>query len=322
MSFWKILSPVGAALALGMAALTGAHAQDYPTRAVTIIVPYAAGGSTDLVTRLIASKLEQKLGQAVVVENRPGGAGTIGVMAVKAADADGYTLLATNMPAVSEVFVQAPEHDPERDFVPVAGLYQTIYALAVNTTVPATTLGELVDHAKSGGQSLNYAAGFVTAQLPMVMLMKEAGFDMEAIPYRGSAPSIQALLANEVQALFDVAGTVAPLEKEGTARVLAVSSAERLPLMPDVPTTAELGFPAVVAGGTVGIWAPAGTPPAIVAKLNEAVGSALAEADVRERIAADGSLEVFAAPEDLLERYHAEKANWAELAEVAGYTPG
>lgn len=310
------LSAVATIFAAGNAA-----GQSFPTKPVRVIVPYAPGGSLDIVTRMLATRMTDRLGQPVIVENRAGASGTIGTLAMVRSPADGYTLAVANLPAVSSVFVKNPPHDTDKDFSPVAGMYQTIYVLAVNGKLPARNFKEFLEYAKANPGKMNYAASFVTAQLPMIMLMNNAGVDLVGIQYKGSAPGMQALMTNEVQAAFDLPGTLQPLIKNGDARIIAVTSERRLPQLPDVPTTAELGFPRVRAGGTVGIWAPAGTPSNITTQLGAAVIESLKSPDIVARIAADASLQASLPPDELMARYRSERASWAEAAKAANFTP-
>ena len=299
----------------------GAFAQEFPVKPVKIIVPYAAGGSTDIMARLVGAKLTDRLGQNAVVENRPGGNATIGTMALARSPADGYTLAVMNMPAVSNVFVKDPQYDPEKDFDPVVGLYRTVYALAIHSSIPARSLKEFIDYAKANKGKLNYSAHVVTAALPMEMLKNAAGIELTAIQYKGTAPGLQALMVNEVQIMFDLTGPFNPVVKEGKIRILAIAGDQRLPGLPDIPTTAELGFPKVRAGGTVALWGPAGMPAPVVNKLNAATNDVLKLPDVLARIAGDGSVPAGSTVDDLRQRYKSEYAFWREAAAVAKYKP-
>ena len=310
----------GAALLFALAS-GGALAQEFPGKPIKIIVPYAAGGSTDIMARLVGAKLTDRLGQNAVVENRPGANATIGTTALARSPADGYTLAVMNMPAVSNVFVKDPQYDPERDFDPVVGLYRTVYALAIHSSIPAKTLKEFIDYAKANKGKLNYSAHVVTAALPMEMLKNAAGIELTAIQYKGTAPGLQALMVNEVQAMFDLTGPFAPVVKDGKARILAIAGDQRLPGLPDTPTTTELGFPKVRAGGTVGLWGPAGMPAPVVNKLNAVTNDVLKLPDVLARIAGDGSVPAGSTVDDLRQRYKSEYAFWREAAAVAKYKP-
>jgi tripartite-type tricarboxylate transporter receptor subunit TctC len=315
---WAIVH--GAVLWLGVVS-SGVFAQEFPTKPIKIIVPYAAGGSTDIMARLVGAKLTDRLGQNAVVENRPGANATIGTTALARSPADGYTLAVMNMPAVSNVFVKDPQYDPEKDFDPVVGLYRTVYALAIHSSIPAKSLKEFIDYAKANKGKLNYSAHVVTAALPMEMLKNAAGIELTAIQYKGTAPGLQALMVNEVQAMFDLTGPFAPVVKDGKIRILAIAGDQRLPGLPDIPTTAELGFPKVRAGGTVALWGPAGMPAPVVNKLNAVTNDVLKLPDVLARIAGDGSVPAGSTVDDLRQRYKSEYAFWREAAAVAKYKP-
>ena len=309
---------VAAALALAAGA---AAAQEFPSKPIRIIVPYAAGGSSDIQTRLVAQRMGERIKQPLVVENRPGGNAVIGVNAVARSPADGYTIGFMNLPAASHVFNKDLPYNSDKDFQPLAGLYRAVYALAVSTNLPVKTLKEFVDYAKANPGKLNFAQQAITARLTMEMLMHTAGIKLVPIQYKGTAPSLQAMLVNEIQAMIDLGGVFGTLSQQGKARVLAITGDQRLPQLPDVPHMAELGYPQMRTALTVGFWGPAGMPTAVVSQLNAALVEAIRSPDVAARMNQDGVTPFPSSPDELRARYRAEVDFWTEASKVANYKP-
>lgn len=298
-----------------------AAAQEFPSKPVRIIIPYAAGGSSDIQTRMIAQRASERLKQPVVVENRPGGNATIGVNAVARSPNDGYTLGFINLPAASHVFNKELPYNPDKDFDPIVGIYRAVYAVAVSTALPVRTLREFVDYARANPGKINFAAHVITARLTMESLMSTAGLKMVPVQYKGTAPALQAVLVNEIQAMFDLPGVFGPLVRDGKARVVAITGDQRIAQLPDVPSMAELGFPQVRSALTVGFWGPAGIPPANLAKLSAALAEAIRSPEVAARMAADGVTPNPSSPEELRVRYRAEVDFWTEAARIANFKP-
>lgn len=273
---------------------SAAAAQDvYPSKPVRLVVPFPAGGSTDIIGRLVAQKLSERLGQQVVVDNRGGAGGTIGTDNAAKSAGDGYTLLlsTTSTLAVAPAAYSKLAYDPVRDFVPVSAVAITPYLLVVNTDVKASTLADFVKLAKSQPGKLNYASAGngTTTHLAMEMLKEAAAIDAVHIPFKGNAPAELAVLGGEVQALFGSMPAILQQTKAGKLRPLAVGSSARSPALPDVPTVAESGYPGFEATLWLGVSAPSGTPKPILDRLESEVRAIVAMADFRESLARNGA---------------------------------
>ncbi|HVE51047.1 MAG TPA: tripartite tricarboxylate transporter substrate binding protein [Casimicrobiaceae bacterium] len=271
-----------------------AIAQDrYPNKPIRLVVPFPAGGSTDIIGRLVAQKLSERLGQSVVVDNRGGAGGTIGTDNAAKSPADGYTLLlsTTSTLAVAPAAYSKLGYDPVRDFAPVSLVAITPYLLVVNTGVKANTLAEFVALAKSQPAKLNYASAGngTTTHLAMEMLKDAAGVDVVHIPFKGNAPAEVAVLAGDVQALFGSMPAILQQTKAGKLRPLAVGSSARSPALPDVPTVAESGYPGFEATLWLGVSAPAGTPKAVLDRLEMELRAIVGTADFRDGLARNGA---------------------------------
>jgi tripartite-type tricarboxylate transporter receptor subunit TctC len=258
------------ALVLASAGMDGEARAAYPDRPIRIVVAYPAGGTGDLVGRLIAEGLRVRLGVSVIVENQSGAAGAIATAAVARSKPDGYTLLL----AGNALFAILPHmmkvtYDPVKDFTPIANLGESLRVLAVNKTVSAATLGEFVSYAKSNPGKLNYGSAGIGSTLHILTetFRRAAGFDAAHIPFRGSGPATQALLQGDIQFLIDTA--VIPYVENGDLRALAAVSDRRMPGLPDLPTLAELGYPTVRTSGWQALLGPAGLPRRVVDVLNE-----------------------------------------------------
>ncbi|AMG21837.2 MULTISPECIES: Bug family tripartite tricarboxylate transporter substrate binding protein [Bordetella] len=310
-----------ASMALALCA-GGAFAADYPARPITLIVPYGPGGTNDILARAIANKISPTLGQTVVVNNRPGAGGNIGAQQVATAEPDGYTLLlaSSGVFAVNKWLYRSLRYDPAQAFAPVILAGSVPNVLIVDTEVPAKTLPELVKYAKSAQPSLNYASmGTGTSGHLCAELFKaQAGIEAEHIAYPGSAAALTALLGHQVQLMCDNLPTALPQIKAGRARALAVSSAERAPLLPDTPTVAESGFPGFDATAWFGIAAPAGTPAPIVERLNKEINAALQAPDVARILGEQGVSFRPNTPAQFSQFISAESAKWRDVIERTG----
>jgi tripartite-type tricarboxylate transporter receptor subunit TctC len=316
-------APACAAIAFGLAfAPLIAHAQaSYPARPVRIIVPVAAGGGADFTARLIAQKLTESWGQPVIVDNRPGAAGNLGVeMAAKAA-ADGYTLVLpiTSFPVNASLYAKLP-FDTVKDFAPVALAGYFPLLLVVNPGVAANSVPELIALAKARPGQLNYAnsGSGTTAHLAAELFKRMAAVDIVNIAYKGGGPAIIDLVAGNVQIYFSTIPAALPQVKAGRLRALAVTSAKRVAAVSDLPTVAESGLPGFEVVGWVGFFAPAGTPKPIVAKLNGEIVRIVALPDTQERLSGHGMIPGGGTPEDLGAFLKAEIAKWAKLIKEAG----
>lgn len=308
------------ALGWGAAALatTAARAQDGP---VTLLVPYTPGTGQDILARLVAPHLQQVLGQAVVVENRPGASGNIGTQAVARAAPDGRMLMmqANTFVMNPGLFRQVP-YDPVGSFTPVIGLTRGDLVLAVNPDVPAEDARAFA--ALAGRQSLDYASpGLGTPQhLGMALFGLEAKVALNHVPYRGSAPAIQDLIGRRVAAMVLPVHTALPLAQAGQVRLLAVGSPARVAAAPAVPTMAEAGFPGVQVDLWYGLLGPSGLPAPLVARLNAALNAWLALPATREQLRAQGMTPVGGTPEEFAATIAADLARWAGVIRAVGIT--
>jgi tripartite-type tricarboxylate transporter receptor subunit TctC len=311
-----------AALGFALLATTGAWAQDYPSRPVTLIVPYAAGGGNDVMARIVAEKMSRSLGQQIVIENKGGAGGSIATRQVAKAAPDGYTLGlgGTGTHAINPTLYPNVGYDPRKDFAPVGLIATSALVVLVNTSVPATTIGELIALARRDPGKLNYASAGVGSgiHLGAELIATMAGVKLTHIPYKGSAPALTDLVGGHVAIYFSSLPPAIALIREGKVRALAVTGPQRSALLPDLPTIAEAALPGYESVLHYGIVAPAGTPRPIVEKLNAAMQAALAEADVRERIIADGAEPLPGTPEDYAADIDREETKWSKVVRVSG----
>ena len=299
-----------------------ALAQDYPTKPVRIIVPFAAGGVADLLPRMVGEKLSQKWGQPVVVENKVGAAGNIGMAEGARAAPDGYTLTLAptgNLTVNPSLFPNLP-FDTARDFTPVTMLAQVANVLVVHPSVPAKNFRELVAYARANPDKLNFASpgDGSGAHLAGELMKLEAGVDMVHVPYKGLAPAVNDLLGGQVQVMFAGISTVIQHVKSGKLTALAIASPKRSPQLPDVPTVAESGIAGFEVISWYGIVARAGTPPAVVQKIQRDMAEALAMEDVRGKLAAQGLEPVGNTPEQFGSAIQGESRKWGDIVRRAG----
>ena len=299
-----------------------AHAQAYPNRPIRMVVPFPPGGPTDGIARIISDRLGVVLGQTIVVENRGGGAGgSIGAKAVATADPDGYTILITpggsltTGPAVHRNI----GYDPVKVFTPVCLLIETPLIVAAHQDLPVKSLAEVVAYAKANPGKISWGSqGFGVAPHLLLELFKlEAGINIVHVPYRGTAPMLAAIIAGEVQMVADPMTTSLPHVQSGKLRPLAIAGSERSPKLPDVPTTAEAGYPKLNAPFWLGVVAPAGTPPAIIDKLNAAFRESLTPAETRARLAALGADVKIGTPAEFGKMLADELALWTAVVKDA-----
>jgi tripartite-type tricarboxylate transporter receptor subunit TctC len=309
------------AAAFAFLAFGAAQAQTtYPNRPVKIIVPIGAGGSYDLVGRHLADVLSKRTGQAFFVENKPGAGTVVGTQAAAQSEADGYTLLVgglSNM-AFNSALYSKLAYDPRKDFVPVALVYRFGYVMVARKELPQANLQDIVAAAKASPGSITVAtAGVGTGQqLVAAAFMKAAGIKLLEVPYKGSPPAFTDLLAGRVDLFFDSIAAGLPYVQSGQARGIAVLSSKRSPLAPDVPTMSEAGVPGLDVDSWLGIFAPAKTPPEIIAKLRAEIRAALP--DLKERFEKSGG-EAWDLPDDKLDGFVAsEYENWTKLIRDAG----
>jgi tripartite-type tricarboxylate transporter receptor subunit TctC len=294
----------------------------FPDHPIKVIVPYAAGGPADVTARLIFNKAGERLGQSFLIDNRTGAGGNIGTAAGAGSTADGYTLtLITPAQIINMTLFASPGYDIARDFTPVSLFNTAPGLLLVNPKLEVNTLAELIALAKSKPGQLSFASQGVgvAPHLMMEMIKKRAGIDLVHVPYRGSAPALNDLLANTVPMMIDSMVTGLPHVKSGALRGLAVSTAKRSPLAPEIPTIAEAGLPDFDASLWYGVVAPAKTPSEIVAVLGAAIGDALKLPKIRERLLVLGSTPAEpAGPAAFAKFLKDEEAKWPDVVRASG----
>jgi len=310
-----------AALGLGLGALT-AHGEPYPARPVKIIVPTPAGGPVDVVGRLVANHLAAANGQPVVVDNRPGAGNTIGSKEAAQAEPDGYTLLYSSVSGLvlAPMLQKNAGYDPITSYDPIALVAQSSTILVVHPSVPAHTVAELVAHAKANPGKVNFSSGGIGV-LPHLIgewFKARAGIDIVHVPYRGGGPSINDLVGGQVQMTFEGVSVLRPLIESGRLRALAVTSAQRLPQLPDLPTMVESGFPDFVSVSWTGLLAPARTPREIVEKLNAQINTGLASPEFQAAMARLSNEPLGGTPRDFADTIKADIAKWAPLVQAIG----
>lgn len=317
------MSRIAAAITVIAAlAAMAARADEFPSHAVTIVSPYQAGGTSDIIARILAQKLSERWGQSVIVENRPGANGGIGVTAVAHAPPDGHTLLAVASSAltINPLFYSQLTYDVDRDLAPITRTGLVANVLVVNPSVPADSVQTLIALARAKPGQLSYASqgngsnGQVTGEL----FKQRAGVDILHIPYKGSAPAVQDLLTGQVQVMFDNLPTVLPLIRAGTLRALAVTTAQRDPQLPDTPTIAESGLPGFDTSAWFALLAPKATPQAVRAEIEAAAIAVLTAGDTRERLRASGIDVAADGAAALAKRMNEETQMWRGVISKAG----
>lgn len=309
--------------ALGMTSVsTLAVAQAYPDRPVRIVVPFAAGGGSDVVGRAIAQKLSDKLGQSFVVENRTGAGGSLGASQVARATPDGYTLLLGSSSEIAQypnVAANVP-YDSVRDFVPIALIATVPLVLTVTDSLLVKTTQEVIAYAKQNPGKLNYgsAGPGSTTHLAVALFNAMTATQMTHVPYRGSAPVVTDLIAGNLQLAIATMSAVLPHAGGGKIRLLAVSTAQRASALPNVPTIQESGVPGYATGLWTGLLAPAGTPQPIVTRLSAAVAEALAAPDMKGILAGQGAEQTAGTPAQFADEIRRELAVWKDVAQKTG----
>jgi len=314
---------LGGAAALPVAA-AGA-AEPFPTRPIRLIVPFPAGGGTDIVGRVLGQKLHESLGQPVVIDNRSGAGGTLGTALAAKSSPDGYALLLVPTSHVinPSIYAKLP-YDTERDFSPITMVASAAILMAVNPRVPAETMRGFIEAAKASPQAIgNYgSAGAGTVfHLTGELFKQLTGLALQHVPYRGGGPTVTALIGGEIPLAFETMLALQPHVRAGTLRALAITSPQRSAIMPEIPTTAEAGFPSMVADNSYALFAPAGTPAPILAQLHDATVAALRLPDVRDRLREQGAEVVGNSLTELAAYVAAEIPKWAALARQAGVKP-
>jgi tripartite-type tricarboxylate transporter receptor subunit TctC len=310
------------ACALGLGA-TPAGAQNYPAKPIKMIVPYTPGSPVDVLARVVTQAVSARLGQTIVIDNRPGAGTTIGTKAAAAADPDGYTILigATSFIIAATLYPYL-DYDPIKAFAPVAMLAVSPQVLVIASSVPAKTVPEFVAHAKANPGKLNFGYGLGT--LPQILgeaFKTATGTDIASIPYRGGAQAMTDMLGGRIQMIFGTQSTLLPLIREGKIRALAVTTETRARDLPDVPTMAESGLPQLTLGFSAGILAPAGTPAEIVGKLNGEINAAMRSPELAASLAKLGFEPRFWSPQDYAAFLAEEMKRWPPIVKAAGVQP-
>ena len=297
-----------------------AQAQDYPNKPIRLVIPYPPGGGNDTLGRIVAQRLSTALGQQVFVDNKAGAGGNLGTEQVARAKPDGYTLtlgFVANMAMTPHL--GKLNYDPIKDFAPVSMVAQGYQVLVVNPSFPAKTVAELVALAKAKPGTLNYASGGNGSPLHLVaeLFKLSAGIDIMHIPYKGSTPAAAAVISGETQMVFGGVVSSLPFVKSGRLRALAVTSPKRIDAAPEIPTMVELGYKGVEASSWYGLFAPAGTPPAIISRLNREMVALGKSPEHREQLEKQGQEAVYSTPEELAAYVKSESDKWANVIKTA-----
>ncbi len=297
-----------------------AAAQDYPTRPIKMIVPFTPGSPVDVVARLIADGLSSRLGQPVVIDNRPGAGTTIGTKAAAAADPDGYTILfdSSSLVLAPAMYTNLP-YDPLMDFAPVANVAFSSWVTIVPPSLPVKTVPEFVAYAKAHPNTLNFGFGQGTApQLVGEWLKHRTDLSVASIPYKGGAQAVTDMLGGRIHLNIGTAATLLPLIQQGKVRAISVWGPQRYGQLPDVPTMIESGFPGIALGFWVGLVAPKGTPEPIIEKLNKAVNAVLDDPQTKARMGKRGLEARPGTPQDFAAFLAEERPKWAEIVKASG----
>lgn len=304
------------------AATASAQAPAYPTKPIHWVVPFAPGGTTDILARTVGEKLAIALGQPVIIENKPGAGGGLGATYTAKAAPDGYTIMGGTISthAINASLYKDLQYDPVKDFVPIMLIARVPNLLVINPKIPANNVAELIVLVKANPGKYTFASsGNGTSQHLSGELFKTmAGVDMQHIPYKGSPPALQDVVGGAVSMTFDNITTAWPLAKNGNLRALAVTTAKRSSVAPDVPTLAESGLPGYEIGSWQGVFAPAGTSPAIVKRLNTEMVKILNMPDIREKLVGLGAEPVGNTPEEFSALVKTEVVKWADVVKKSG----
>ncbi|WP_029048431.1 tripartite tricarboxylate transporter substrate binding protein [Cupriavidus sp. amp6] len=320
------LLAAGVALAATFAGFAGAaHAQGgYPTKPITLIVPFSAGGTTDILARIVGLQLGKALGQPVVIDNRPGAGGNIGASLAAKAPGDGYTLFMGTIGthAINQSLYSKLPYDPVKDFAPITRVAMVPNLVVVNPKVPVNNVKELIAYVKANPDKLSYGSSGSGSSMHLSgeLFNSMTGLHIQHIPYKGSAPAVNDLLGNQIGLMFDNMPSSYPHVKAGKLRALAVTSAKRSPALPNVPTVAESGVPGYEATSWFALYATGGTPQAIVDRLNAEVVKILAMPEVKKQMADQGAEPNPEKPAQLAAFMKSETAKWAKVVKASGAT--
>jgi tripartite-type tricarboxylate transporter receptor subunit TctC len=319
----KLIARAAAPVILSLIAATPSPAQTYPSRQIELMVPFVAGGTTDTVARLIAQRLSDKWGQPAIVNNRPGGGSSIGTALAAKAAPDGYTLLVTTIAFAINASLQKQPYDAVKDFAAITEIASIPLMLVVHSSLPVHNVKEFIEYSKTHAGGLDYASSGpgTSTHLAAEMFKAMTGANLVHVPFKGNAEVLNALLGGHVKVHFGLVASTLQHVRNGTLRVLAVTTQKRLPELPDVPTIAELGYPAYEISSWQGVFAPAGTPNDILHKLNGEIVAMLNTPEVHARITREGAIPVGSTPEQFSERFKDEVAKWAKVTKSAGLSP-
>lgn len=308
------------AFAMFLAVCSGATAETYPSRRITVIVPFGAGSGTDSVARIVTQRLAEVLKAIIVVENRPGASGSIGAAAAARSAPDGYTLFSggSSTHAANPSLLKSIQYSPMEDFVPIARLGVFPYILVINPGIEARNVGELVALAKQKPGSMSFAYGNALGQLAGEMFKRRAGIDLQAVPYKSSPEGVTDVIAGRVSMMFSDMTPVLPLTRSGQLRALATITENRSALFSELPSVQEQGLDFRNLSAWTGLFAPRGTAPEVVEKLSGALREILAEPAIRQRLAEIGFEAQWIAPKEFSERVAADIELWATLTKEAG----
>lgn len=314
------------AVAVGCIAIAAggpAAAQDFPTRPITLIVPFAAGGAADIIGRTIAEKLSQTYGQQVVVENKGGAGSNIGINAAAKSAPDGYTLvLASIAVAVNPWLFKSMPYDPEKDLTPLTLALETPNVVIVPASSPVKSIKDLIayakDKAKSGGVSYGSAGTGSSLHLAAEMFRQQAHVELTHVPYRGSSPALTDLMSGRIDLMFDNASTALPQVQGGALRAIAVTTKQRIAALPNVPTVAESGVPGYELANWWAIFGPGHMPPALAERISADIRKVLADPDVQKRFDDVSGRVIASTPQELAAHLAKESAKWKQIVEVAG----
>jgi len=322
MRIWNALLCT-AAVALGLSVgFVDARAQTFPSRSITLVIPFAPGGSTSIVGRVIADKMSELLGEKVVVDNRPGAGGTVGTRAVARSDPDGYTIALgyTGTLAIGPSLYKNPGYNPRKDFAPIGLIGNAPNSLVVHPSFPAKTVAELIAYAKANPGKVNFgsAGAGTVSHITGEFFAASAGIKLIHIPYKGTGPALTDLLGGHIPMAFAPIPASHPNVTAGKLRALAVTSTTRSSLLPDVPTIAESALPRFDASLYYGLVAPAGTPRPVIDKLNAALQAALGSNEVKKQLGLDGTEITPGTPEDYAAFIDKDEKKWAGLVKASG----
>jgi tripartite-type tricarboxylate transporter receptor subunit TctC len=318
----RLHAPLFAIAGAMLALVAPAAAQDYPTKQVRIIVPFAPGGLNDLVGRMLAQHLTEKFGRQVIVENRTGAGGVVGTELVANSPKDGHTLLVVSIAHAVNPWLYKLNYDPSKSFVPVAPILSSQNALAVNLDMPVKSLKDLLTLAKQQPGKIQYASGGIGGSLHLAMELFKitAGVDLLHVPFRGAGPAVIDVVGGHTKAINATISTLSPHIRGGKLRAIGVSGTKRSAVLPDVPTIEEGGVPGYDAGNWIGIAAPAGTPEAVIARLHKEISAMLELPDIQKQIASDGSEILRMSPSEFAKYMDDEMAKWGKVVKTAGIT--